>query len=85
MCPIASGLLTQPPCSATLAPEHVRAFYAQCDPCSTVYEGFPTDRTLGFGNHWRYGLKGSWLYRMTVLVVICFMLAYAWLLAHHLY
>lgn len=35
--------------------------------------------------HWRYGPRGRWLFPMMVLVIVFFMLAYAFLLAHHLY
>jgi hypothetical protein len=34
---------------------------------------------------WRYGLKGGWSYRMMVPIIIRFMPASAWLLAHYLY
>jgi hypothetical protein len=34
---------------------------------------------------WRYGPRGRWLFPMMVLGIVLFMLAYAFLLAHHLY
>jgi hypothetical protein len=34
---------------------------------------------------WRYGPKGRWLLPMMVLVIVLFMVAYVFLLAHHLY
>jgi hypothetical protein len=35
--------------------------------------------------HCRHGLKGSWLYRMMLLVIIFIMLVRALLLGHYLY
>jgi hypothetical protein len=46
---IPKGLLTHSPWSATLAPEHVRAFCAHRAPCPTAYGGLSTGRALGVG------------------------------------
>jgi hypothetical protein len=35
--------------------------------------------------HWAQELRGRWMFRMAVFIIVLFMLGHAFLLAHHFY